>query len=172
MVISRLRSHHAVTYPIYSVRARAVSGAICYSHEELRSSFIFIIVVSVLGHGQDATRRRATASHPLNAPLSTRCTRAYKHLNIYETFIRARSERSARAIDSAFRIAFRNAFDFGRPVCVVRRYHRRRRQCRRRRFAPPRTTFFHLSATPVFAIARRTTHTGALFFRYFSFGRR
>lgn len=158
MVISRLRLHHVVAYPIYSGRARSAIPTRNFA-PRLSSLSSYLSSVTATRAGCDAT-----VSRPPNAPPSTPGARAYKHLNIYETFIRVCA--TGRAIDSAFR----TAFDFERPVCVVRRYHRRRRrrQPRRRHFAPPRTTFFHLSATPVFAIAR--LRTGALFFRCFSFG--
>lgn len=59
-----------------------------------------------------------------------------------------------------------NTRDFGAGCNVSGRYRRSSTpQCRRRRrrFAPPRTTFFHLRATLVFTILRRTTHERSIF---------
>jgi len=164
LVISRLQQRGcAAAHPIYS--GRALSGTICHSHEELRSSFIFIIAVSVPGCSSEAGRVAPRGA----PPRASARVRADKHLNIYETFIggrRAWRGHRCRCSASTFRAISAPAVT-RRPSDIA--VHRRRR--RRRRLAPPPTTFFHLRATSMFTIAR-DVRTNALFFRYFSVRRR
>lgn len=103
-------------------------------------------------------------------------------MNIYETFTRGeRESRCARwsRVGWCWVLSIPDFFSdrvsvwFRYPV-PPGRYHRIATIDIGEISHPPpfRTTFFHLSATPVFTIARHTLRTEALFFRYFSFDRR
>lgn len=141
---------------------------ICSPHEELRSSFIFIIAVSVLGRAAVTRDRWRSSRSSLNALVRAAL---YKHLNIYETFIGA-ARRIAAAVPGGYRFrTFRITFDYGQ-FGRYRHQRRPRRRGSRRRWASSSSRFVAYNVFPftryanVYYSATRRAHARTVLYFY------